>query len=89
MKISQELATDLRFMAERLEWTDEDKAEVKRCLKADSEFFMHFLSVWAMALRKGYKFSEEGRYVRMADFCLINGLPDPYRNEFTDKQVDQ
>jgi len=88
MKISAELADGLRWLADIEEWGPEDKAEAKRCLKADPGFFCHFFAVWIEAKRKGYKFFDGTRYVRLAGFCAENGLPDPYQGQFTDAQVD-
>lgn len=88
MRITKQLADDLRWLSETEEWSDEDKDEAKRCLKGDPGFFSHFFTVWVQAKRAGYKFQSGGRYVRMAEFCATNGLPDPYQREFTDAQVD-
>lgn len=88
MRISKQLADDLRWLSETEEWSDEDKAEAKRCLKGDPAFFGHFFTVFVQAKRAGYKYQIGGRYVKLAEFCAENGLPDPYRTEFTDAQVD-
>lgn len=88
MRISQELAADLRWLAETEQWDEEDRAEAKRCLRGDPAFFCHFFTVWVKALRAGYKFQVDGRYVLLADFCARNGLPDPYKGAYTDAEVD-
>ena len=44
MRISSELAADLRWLAEVEEWDEETRAEAKRSLKADPAFFCHFFS---------------------------------------------
>ena len=78
MRISSELAADLRWLAEVEEWDEETRAEAKRSLKADPAFFCHFFSVLVQAKRAGYRFVENGRFVMLAEFCANAGLPDPY-----------
>lgn len=89
MRITKQLADDLRWLSETEQWTEEDKAEAKHCLKGDPAFFGHFFTVFVQAKRAGYKYQMDGRYVKLAEFCASNGLPDPYRREFTDAQVDR
>ncbi|USE81140.1 hypothetical protein NDR89_15580 [Cupriavidus gilardii] len=88
MRISKELAEGLRWLSETEEWSDEDKAEAKDYLKRDPAYFSHFFTVLIAAKRAGYRYYENGRYVRLAEFCAANGLPDPYQGQFTDSQVD-
>lgn len=88
MLISKQLAADLKWLSETEEWSEEDKADAKRCLKGDPVFFSHFFTVFVRAKHAGYKYQMGGRYVRLATFCVEHGLPDPYSQQFTDAQVD-
>ena len=87
-KITKQLADDLRWLVQTDKWDEDDKAEAKRCLEADPAFFSHFFTVLVQAKRAGYNFVQGGRYIRLAEFCADNGLPDPYHKQFTDSQVD-
>lgn len=78
MRISSELAADLRWLADTEQWDEETRAEAKRSLKADPAFFCHFFAVLAQAKRAGYQFFDGGRFVRLDEFCASAGLPDPY-----------
>lgn len=89
MRIPKQLADDLRWLAEVEQWTAEDKEEAKRCLRLDYSYMSHFFTVWVQAKRHGYKFQAKGRYVKLAEFCSENGLPDPYAGQFTDQEVDE
>lgn len=87
-KITKQLADDLRWLSEKEKWGAEEKADAKRALEGDPEFFSHFFTVWVKALRAGYEFKHKGRYVKLAQFCAENGLPNPYLGQHTDKEVD-
>jgi hypothetical protein len=87
-KISKQLADDLRWLVQNDKWDEEDKAEAKRCLEADPIFFSHFFTALTAARRKGYDFVQNGSYVKLAQFCAENGLPDPYMGLHSDKEVD-
>lgn len=88
-KITKELAEGLRWLAETDEWDADDKAEAKRALENDPAFFSHFFMTWIQAKRMGYKFRRNGRYVKLAQFCAENGLPNPYLGQHTDKEIDE
>lgn len=87
-KITKQLADDLRWLVQNDQWDDEAKAEAKRALEADPVFFSHFFTVLTAARRKGYDFKQNGSYVRLAEFCAGNGLPDPYMGMHSDSEVD-
>lgn len=89
MKISKQLADDLRWLSEVEEWRAEDKEDAKRALKLDYVFMSHFFTVFVQAKRAGYQFKMNGRFVKLAEFCAERGLPDPYSGQFTDAQVDE
>jgi len=88
MRISQELAADLRYLAAELEWEEVDKAEIRQAIRENPEFFEHFWTVFAHAHRLGYRFHAENGFQKLDDFCAKNGLPDPYGRAFTGAEVD-
>lgn len=89
MRISAQLAADMKWLVAEEQWDEAAKEEARRCLRNDPAFFGHFFTVFVAAKRAGYKMFGDGRYVRLAEFCAANELPDPYQGQFSDAQVDR
>lgn len=87
MKIPAQLATGLKWLAEREAWGEVEKAEVRRCLLGDPAFFIHFFTVYIEAVKKGYRYKTGDGYERLAAFCKRVGLDDPYNHLHTDEEV--
>lgn len=89
MKISKALAEDLRYLSAQLEWSEEDKEEVRTSIRADFQFFNHFWSVFARAHRAGYRFCQATGFEKLDVFCERNGIPDPYYGMYSGKEIDE
>lgn len=88
MRISRELASDLKYLAVELEWADEDKAEIRAALVENPAFFEKFWTVYAAAHRAGYRFNEATGFQKLDDFCQQRGLPNPYSGQYVGAEVD-
>ena len=88
MRISQDFAADMRWLVKDEEWDDAARELARNCLKKDPRFFTHFFETYIAAKRKGYRHFDGAGYVKLADFCAGNGLPDPYQGDIVAAQWD-
>lgn len=89
MQISEQLAADMRWLVKDEEWGETDRQLARDCLKKDPAFFGHFFTVYVAARKKGYRMLTGTGYMRLAEFCAFNDLPDPYRGDKVAAQWDQ
>lgn len=88
MRISQDFAADMRWLVQEEGWGEDDRKLARDCLKKDPGFFTNFFETYIAAKRKGYQHFDGVGYVKLADFCAENGLPDPYQGDTVSAQWD-
>lgn len=76
MKISEQLAADMRWLVQDEGWDEDARQLARDCLKKDPRFFSNFFETYIAARRRGYRMFDG---TKLADFCADNGLPDPYQ----------
>lgn len=77
-RISEQLAANMRWLVKEEAWDDDARQLARDCLKKDPGFWVHFFETYIAAKRKGYRMFKGSNYMKLAEFCEINGLPDPY-----------
>lgn len=87
MKYPATFAQDLRELASRYGWNEEDKREVKAAF-TDCEEMVRFFTVLAAAHRAGYEQHAGNGFQRLESWCLGRGLPNPFGPEFDVAALD-
>ena len=88
MEITASFIEDLKYLAKYYEWNAADKAEIKASFK-DSPPMVRYFTILAAAHRAGYSQGASNGYVRLKDWCLSNGLDDPFGEHFDVASLDQ
>lgn len=81
------LSDDLKYLAKHYEWSSEDKIEIRAAFTGSPEMVL-FFTVLAAAHRAGYSQCAGNGFMRLKDWCLANGLDDPYNEYFDLKALD-
>lgn len=87
MRVTQSFIDDMRYLKVYYEWTDADVKEVKAAIK-DSPEMVRYFTILAAAHRAGYEQHAGNGFVRLKDWCLANGLDDPYGDSFDPVALD-
>lgn len=87
MKYPETFAADLRYLAAYYEWNEEDKKEVRAAF-TDCEPMVRYLTILAAAHRAGYSQDAGNGFVRLGDWCIAQGLGDPYGADFDPAALD-
>lgn len=88
MKYPKTFSDDLKYLAAFYEWNDEDKKEIRAAF-TDCEEMVRYFTILASAHRAGYKQGAGNGFQRLKDWCLQNGLPDPYWAGFDVSDLDK
>jgi hypothetical protein len=88
LKYPETLSDDLKYLAAFYQWNAEDKKEVRAAF-TDCEPMVRYFTILAAAHRAGYVQGAANGFVRLKDWCLSQGLPDPYGTEFDPAALDQ
>lgn len=70
------------------EWTNRDIEETKEVVRSNKKM-MNYIDILAQAHRAGYLQHVGNNFQRLKDWCLENGLGDPYGPEFDLKALDE
>lgn len=81
MKYPKTLAEDLKYLAGYYQWNSEDKKEVRDAFTGSPEMVRYF-TILAAAHRKGYSQDAGNGFIRLREWCALNGLEDPYGEAF-------
>lgn len=87
MRVSQSFVDDLKYLAAYYQWSAEDKEEVRAAI-ADCEPMVRYFTILAAAHRAGYSQDAGNGFVRLKDWCLAQGLDDPYGEHFDPAALD-
>lgn len=87
MKYPPTFSTDMQYLSKFYGWTEEDKVEVRQAFR-DCEPMVRYFTILAAAHRAGYTQHAGNGFVRLRDWCLEQGLPDPYGDEFDPAALD-
>lgn len=77
MKYPKTLSDDLKYLAEYYQWDQSDKADVRAAF-TDCPEMVRYFTVLAAAHRAGYAQDAGNGFQLLRDWCLSNGLEDPY-----------
>jgi hypothetical protein len=81
MQVADSFMNDLRYLTKTCEWSDGDKEQIKKAVKASPVEFTQLLTSLAAAYRKGYK---GPRNHGLAVYCAGNGIEHPYVGELAE-----
>lgn len=87
MQYPTTLSDDLKYLAAYYQWTPEDKKEVRAAF-TDCEPMVKYFTVLAAAHRAGYAQDAGNGFVRLREWCLEQGLDDPYGSSFDAAALD-
>jgi hypothetical protein len=87
MIVQKSFVDDLKYLAARYEWNAEDKDDVRAAIK-DCQPMVRYFTVLAAAHRAGYSQDAGNGFVRLKDWCLAQGLDDPYNADFDPAALD-
>lgn len=87
MKYPVTFSDDLKYLATYYEWDAGDKKEIREAF-TDCEPMVRYLTILAAAHRAGYSQDAGNGFVRLKDWCLVNGLEDPYGPHFDPASLD-
>lgn len=87
MKYPASFIDDLKYLAEYYSWSADDKVEIKASFLNCPEMVKYY-TVLAAAHRAGYSQDAGNGFVRLRDWCIANGLDDPYGPSFDVEQLD-
>lgn len=87
MKYPVTFSADMQYLSSYYGWTEDDKQEVRASFR-DCEPMVRYFTVLAAAHRAGYKQDAGNGFVRLRDWCLQNGLDDPYGEFFDPDSLD-
>lgn len=87
MKYPASFIDDLKYLASYYEWNEEDKKEIKASF-LNCPPMVKYYTVLAAAHRAGYSQDAANGFVRLKDWCLAQGLDDPYGESFDAEQLD-
>ncbi len=87
MKYPATFSDDLKQLSAYYEWNAEDKTEIRKAF-TDCEPMVKYLVNLAAAHRAGYAQHAGNGFVRLQQWCIEKGLPDPYGPEFDPAALD-
>lgn len=72
---------DMRYLAERYQWSDADKAEIRASFVNNPEGVAYYRTL-AAAYRAGYVQDAANGYCRLQPWCIVLGYGDPFAPGF-------
>ena len=75
MNVSRAFLKDFAYIANRYGWNAEDIEAVKVATRADPDRMTHYWTLLASAHRAGYEQTPENGFMRLHDWCDLNGWP--------------
>lgn len=80
-KVSKAFMRDFAQLCNKFDWTLEEIEEFKVVIRENPEM-KRYLEILAAAIRAGYDQTEENIHVRLKEWCLAQGLDDPFHPYF-------
>lgn len=87
MQLNERETRDLRFLRQRLAWDDNDAKQVMQSIR-ESEHGARYYTVLAAAHRAGYEQTAANGFIRLQEWCIEKGLPDPFGPGFDVAELD-
>jgi len=81
IKVSKQFLKDFAQLCNHFNWTLEEIEEFKVVIRENPEM-KRYLEILAAAMRAGYVQTEENIHVRLKEWCLAQGLDDPFHPYF-------
>ena len=81
IKVSKQFLKDFAQLCNHFNWTLEEIEEFKVVIRENPEM-KRYLEILAAAIRAGYDQTEENIHVRLKEWCLAQGLDDPFNLYF-------
>jgi hypothetical protein len=78
MKVSKQFLRDFAYIANLYGWNADDVEDAKAQTRASPELRDYWTAL-ASAHRDGYEQTRENGYMRLGQWCQLNGRADPYR----------
>ena len=80
MNVSKQFLRDFSYLANRYGWTPAEIEEIKEQTRANPNEMCRYWTNLAIAHRAGYEQTVENGYIRLREWCMQQGWPDPYAN---------
>jgi hypothetical protein len=81
MQVSKQFLRDFAYLANFYGWTPADIEEGKAETRADPATMRRYWTNLARAHRAGYRQTSANGYMRLAEWCVARGWPDPYTTD--------
>lgn len=81
IKVSRQFLKDFAQLSNYFDWTLSEIEEFKVLIRENPEM-KRYLEILAAAMRAGYVQNEENIHARLKDWCLSQGLDDPFHPYF-------
>lgn len=81
MKVSKQFLRDFAYLANLYAWTPADIEEIKEQTRANPEAMRRYWTNLAIAHQAGYEQTPENGYIRLREWCLLQGWSDPYTTD--------
>lgn len=81
------LPDDLKYLVTYYGWNEADKKEIRAAF-TDCKPMVHYFTVLAAAHRAGYSQHAGNGFMRLQTWCLEQGLPNPFNEDFDPALLD-
>jgi hypothetical protein len=77
MKVSRQFIRDFAFLANHYQWTPADIEEIKADTQSNPDL-VRYWTVLAQAVRSGYEQNKENGFMRLQEWCQLQGWGNPF-----------